>query len=52
MSIWIGSYATIKRALTESDCDQAVVRHKSRLLSDNGSCHISGDLAAWLEGQK
>jgi putative transposase len=22
------------------------------LLSDNGSCYISGDLAEWLEGQK
>jgi transposase InsO family protein len=28
------------------------VRHKPRLLSDNGSCYISGDLAEWLEGQK
>ena len=33
-------------------CHQAVVRHKPRLLSDNGSCYISGDLAEWLEGQK
>jgi transposase InsO family protein len=31
--------------------NQAVVRHKPRLLSDNGSCYISGDLAEWLEGQ-
>jgi putative transposase len=29
-----------------------VVRHKPRLLSDNGSCYISGDLAEWLEDQK
>ena len=43
---------TIKLALTASGCDQAVVRHKPRLLSDNGSCYISGDLAKWLEGQK
>ena len=43
---------TIKLALTASGCDQAVVRHKPRLLSDNGSCYISGDLAEWLEGQK
>ncbi len=42
---------TIELALTASGCDQAVVRHKPRLLSDNGSCYISGDLAEWLEGQ-
>lgn len=43
---------TIKLALTASGCDQAVVRHKPRLLSDNGPCYISGDLAKWLKGQK
>ena len=43
---------TIELALTASGCDQAVVRHKPRLLSDNGSCYISGDLAKWLEDQK
>jgi transposase InsO family protein len=43
---------TIKLALAASGCDQAVVRHKPRLLSDNGSCNISGDLAKWLEDQK
>ena len=42
---------TIEQALTASGCDLAVVRHKPRLLSDNGSCYISGDLAEWLEGQ-
>jgi transposase InsO family protein len=42
----------IELALTASGCDQAVVRHKPCLLSDNGSCYISGDLAKWLEGQK
>ncbi|WP_438991775.1 IS3 family transposase [Lentibacter sp.] len=42
---------TIELALAASGCDQAVVRHKPRLLSDNGSCYISGDLAEWLEGQ-
>jgi putative transposase len=42
---------TIELALTASGCDQAVVRHKPRLLSDNGSCYISGDLAEWLEKQ-
>ncbi|RBO87713.1 homeodomain-containing protein [Pseudochrobactrum asaccharolyticum] len=43
---------TIKLALTASGCDQAVVRHKPRLLSDNGFCYISGDLAEWLKSQK
>lgn len=43
---------TIKLALSASGCDQAVVRNKPRLLSDNGSCYISGDLAEWLDKQK
>ncbi|WP_419177295.1 IS3 family transposase [Ruegeria halocynthiae] len=43
---------TIELALAASGCDQAIVRHKPRLLSDNGSCYISGDLAEWLEDQK
>ena len=43
---------TIELALQASGCDQAVVRHKRRLLSDNGSCYISGDLAEWLEEKK
>jgi len=43
---------TIELALTASGCDQAVVQRKPRLLSDNGSCYISGELAEWLEKQK
>jgi len=43
---------TIELALAASGCDQAVVRHMPRLLSDNGSCYISGDLAEWLEDHK
>jgi transposase InsO family protein len=43
---------TIELALAASGCDQAVVRHKPRLLSDNGSCYISGDLAEWLGDRK
>ena len=43
---------TIELALTASGCDRAVVQHKPRLLSDNGSCYISSDLAEWLEEQK
>jgi hypothetical protein len=43
---------TIEMALQASGCNKAVVKHKPRLLSDNGSCYISGDLAEWLEDQK
>ena len=32
-----------------SGCNRANVVHKPRLLSDNGSSYISGDLAEWLE---
>lgn len=40
---------TIQLALDASGCDKAVIQHKPRLLSDNGSCYISGDLAKWLD---
>jgi transposase InsO family protein len=43
---------TIELALKASGCEQAVVRHKLRLLSDHGSCYISADLAKWLRDQK
>ena len=42
---------TIELALAASGCDQAVVQHKPRLLSDNGSCYISGELAEWMQKQ-
>ena len=42
---------TLELALTASGCDQANVRHKPRLLSDNGSSYISADLAEWLGNQ-
>jgi len=42
---------TLEMALAASGCDQAHVRHKPRLLSDNGSSYISGDLAEWLDDQ-
>ena len=37
--------------MTDTGCNHAYVVHKPRLLSDNGSSYISGDLAEWLEGQ-
>ena len=42
---------TLELALKASGCDQAKVVHKPRLLSDNGSSYISGDLAEWLDNQ-
>ena len=41
--------ATLELALEASGCNRANVVHKPRLLSDNGSSYISGDLAEWLE---
>ena len=42
---------TLELALQASGCDEAKVVHKPRLLSDNGSSYISGDLAEWLENK-
>ena len=42
---------TLEMALQASGCDKVNVQHRPRLLSDNGSSYISGDLAEWLEGQ-
>ena len=39
---------TLELALQASGCDQVHVIHKPRLLSDNGSSYVSGDLAEWL----
>ena len=40
---------TLQLALAASGCGSGTCRHKPRLLSDNGSSYISGDLAEWLE---
>ena len=40
---------TLELALEVSGCDQATVVHKPRLLSDNGSSYVAGDLADFLE---
>ena len=42
----------LEMALTASGCDQAHVLHQPRLLSDNGSSYISGDLAEWLDARE
>ncbi len=42
---------TLDLAFKASGCDQVSVRHKPRLLSDNGASYISEDLAVWLKGK-
>ena len=39
---------TLELALQASGCDQVAVRHRPRLLSDNGASYISAELAEWL----
>jgi len=39
---------TLELALQASGCDQLAVRHRPRLLSDNGASYISAELADWL----
>jgi putative transposase len=41
--------ATLDQALAASGLDRATVVHRPRLLSDNGSSYVAGDLATWLE---
>ena len=43
---------TLQLALEASGCDQPTVLHRPRLLSDNGSSYIAGDLATWLEDKQ
>ena len=40
---------TLDLALEASGCGQVHVLHKPRLLSDNGSSYVSGELAEWLQ---
>jgi len=42
---------TLDRALAASGLDQVKVAHRPRLLTDNGSSYIAGDLAEWLAGR-
>jgi len=39
---------TIDQAIAESGVDHAYIRHRPRLLSDNGPCYISGELKDYL----
>lgn len=43
---------TLDLALAASGCDSATVRHKPRLLSDNGPSYIAGELAEYIEVRK
>jgi putative transposase len=40
---------TLLMALASIGMDQALVQHRPRLLSDNGSCYVSGELRSFLE---
>jgi len=40
---------TLDDALSYSGLDEIKVKHKPRLLSDNGPCYISGELADYLQ---
>ena len=43
---------TLNLALEASGCDQAHVVQKSKLLSDNGSSYVSGELVEWLDDKE
>ena len=43
---------TLELALDASGCDRPTVLHRPRLLSDNGSSYIAGDLATWLKDKR
>jgi transposase InsO family protein len=40
---------TLDDALAFTELEQATVKHKPRLLSDNGPCYVSGELSDYLE---
>lgn len=42
---------TLEEALAFADIEQVKVKHRPRLLSDNGPSYVSGELADWLESQ-
>jgi putative transposase len=44
--------ATLELALAASGCEQARVRHRPRLLSDNGPSYLATDLAQWLNDHR
>ena len=40
---------TLDEAVSETGVDKIKVKHKPRLLSDNGPCYLSGELKSYLE---
>ena len=40
---------TLEMALARTDLDRVEVRHRPRLLSDNGPCYLSGELKKYLK---
>jgi putative transposase len=43
---------TLAAALAASDCNQARVLHRPRLLSDNGPGDVAANLAKWLDEKR
>jgi putative transposase len=43
---------TLELALAASGCSTARVRHRPRLLSDNGPGYLAGELAKWLDERR
>ena len=43
---------TLLMALASTGLDQALVQHRPRLLSDNGSCYLSGELRDFLQDRQ
>lgn len=43
---------TLDLAIAKSGIDKVTLRHKPRLLSDNGACYVSKDLQVYLEGRE
>lgn len=43
---------TLNLALQASGLEPVAVVHRPRLLSDNGPCYVSGELAQWLERER
>ncbi len=41
--------ATLEQALAAAGLDSATIKHQPRLLSDNGSSYIAGELAEWID---
>ena len=44
--------STLQIALDQTGLDQALIQHRPRLLSDNGSCYLSKDLKEYLDKKR